>query len=465
MSLLPSLLRAIVTVDGTALVLQAGEKPYVTSAAGAIDLASGGMTQEAVSDVIGQVLPPESQSVLTQFGAVQHRLGEMPDFPGERFDVIATNEGTQLGVEIRREMAGREPDSSPALKPAATRASRQVDEPALPAQKSRPADSTHNNISTSVRPAPARRTEDADLLERLLHVMVTEGATALHLMSAMPPWVRIDDELQVVAGVPPVTATQIDAMLRRAPDSGASGNEDGREWFWEFPELGRMRCTSFRDHRGQGLVLRSVQTRPPTSRQLGLSRDVEALSVCAEGLIIVAAPHMNGARAVVAALVDLINRTRRVHVISVEREITVIHESEASLVSQRESGWSVERALELSRAALREQPDVLVLESAPHADLLSLAVDAAASGLLVLCAVRGGGVSDVLESLVGLYPPTQRQKLQMALSRSLVGIVAERPEPAGGSGPTERELLSNGPESACLIAEGRFGSLGRPDRR
>src|SRR3954468_15122419 len=102
MSLIPSLLRAIVTVGGEALVLQAGEKPYVSSAAGPIDLAGGGMSADAIADVISQLLPPNSQTVLTQFGAVQHDLGDIADFPGEHFRVVATNEGTTLGLEIRR---------------------------------------------------------------------------------------------------------------------------------------------------------------------------------------------------------------------------------------------------------------------------------------------------------------------------------------------------------------------------
>ena len=98
MSLVPALLRAIVLVDGDSLVLHAGEAPYVTSSSGQVDLAVEGLSSIAVADVIGHVLPIESQHVLTQFGAVQYELENLPEFPGERFNVVATSEGV-LGVE------------------------------------------------------------------------------------------------------------------------------------------------------------------------------------------------------------------------------------------------------------------------------------------------------------------------------------------------------------------------------
>src|SRR5215813_339402 len=101
MSLVPSLLQAILKVDGEALVMHAGEKPYVVAPAGQIELASRGLTLEAVDGIVGQLLPPELQKALDEFGAVQYELPAAPEFPREHFTVVAARGGDDLWVEIR----------------------------------------------------------------------------------------------------------------------------------------------------------------------------------------------------------------------------------------------------------------------------------------------------------------------------------------------------------------------------
>src|SRR5881296_4328950 len=102
MSLVPSLLQAILKVDGEALVMHAGEKPYVVAPAGQIELASRGLTLEAVDGIVGQLLPPELQRALDEFGAVQYELPAAPEFPREHFTVVAARGGDDLWTEIRR---------------------------------------------------------------------------------------------------------------------------------------------------------------------------------------------------------------------------------------------------------------------------------------------------------------------------------------------------------------------------
>src|SRR3954468_18189560 len=102
MSLVPSLLQAIVRVDGEALVMHAGDKTYVVSPTGRVDLASRGLTLEAVNGIVSQMLPIELQNALEEFGAVQHELAPMAEFPGERFTVVAARGGDDVWVEIRR---------------------------------------------------------------------------------------------------------------------------------------------------------------------------------------------------------------------------------------------------------------------------------------------------------------------------------------------------------------------------
>src|ERR1700704_2443802 len=126
MSFVPSLLQAIVRLDGEALVMHAGDKPYVVSPTGQVDLANRGLTLEAVNGVVSQLLPIALQDALQEFGAVQYELPAMPQFPGEHFTVVAARGGDDLWTEIRRrrvpdddsvpeEFFGPAPSAAPAV--------------------------------------------------------------------------------------------------------------------------------------------------------------------------------------------------------------------------------------------------------------------------------------------------------------------------------------------------------------
>src|SRR6185436_18837074 len=132
------------------------------------------------------------------------------------------------------------------------------------------------------------------------------------------------------------------------------------EWICEIPDVGRVRCLSFRDHRGTGGVFRMMPVRAITAEQLGLTREIQALAMEPEGVVLVAGPRASGKRTLMSAFVDLINRTRRDHVISLESEINVVHERNGSFVSQREVRGGADEMYTAARAALREDPDVLV---------------------------------------------------------------------------------------------------------
>src|SRR5262249_805052 len=191
-------------------------------------------------------------------------------------------------------------------------------------------------------------------------------------------------------------------LLTLMPERNAEALRTGSasEWICDFPDLGRVRCMSFRDHRGPGGVFRIMPTRAVTSQQLGLSRETHKLATEAEGVVRVGGQGWRGKRTLMAAVVDLINRTRHAHVISIEREINVVHERASSFVSQREAHGGADEMLELAQAALREDPDVVVLESVRSAELMNLALDAAASGRLVICGFPAHNATGAVDGII-----------------------------------------------------------------
>src|SRR4029077_7316619 len=152
------------------------------------------------------------------------------------------------------------------------------------------------------------------------------------------------------------------------------------DWVTDLEGVGRVRCLSFRDHRGFGGVFRMMPVRAVSTEQLGLTREVQSLAIEPEGIVLIAGPRLSGKRTMISAFVDLMNRTRRDHVITIENEINVVHERGTSFISQREVRGNDEDMLSAARAALREDPDVLVIEDLHTGALMNVALEAAAAG-------------------------------------------------------------------------------------
>lgn len=560
MSLVPSLLRAIILIDGEALVLHVGDKPYVLSESGQIDLAPRGLTHDTITAVIAELLPPDLQRALHDLGAAQHEL-DLPDFPGEHFSVVAARGGDDVWVEIRRRFrepaeqaaapeppptephvaagprppmpaasqVGRtdtaaeagetsafwhdrdraarapEPEAEPgeadvharhaptasvAGVPHASASERaseggrsgrieperparviepgrseRIIEPALaqapPSQSAVVLPLTRNPLRPDAPPPLAEQALAG--LDHLLRLAAARGATTLYLSSGARPSIRVDGELQSIDSTPLLGPNDVESLLLTLmPERNAEALRTGAtsEWISDFPDLGRVRCMSFRDHRGPGGVFRIMPIRAVTSQQLGLSREIQELAAEPEGLVIVAGPRASGKRTLASALVDLINRARHAHVISIESEINIVHERASSFISQREAHGGPDDVLDVARGALREDPDVLVLETMRSAELTTLALDAAASGRLVIAGFPAHSATGAIDGIIDLFPPETRRQVQMALAQTLRGVVVQvLLSKSGGGRLAARELLLNSPAVASVIAEGKTSQL------
>jgi twitching motility protein PilT len=299
-------------------------------------------------------------------------------------------------------------------------------------------------------------------LDRLLRVAAARGASTLYLASLARPSMRVDGEIQMLdegaLGPSDVEALLIDLMPERNREALRSGVST--EWICDVPDVGRVRCMTFRDHRGAGGIFRMMPVRAISADQLGLSREIQALAAEPEGLVLVAGPRSSGKSTLISAFVDLINRTRRDHVITIESEIKIVHENRNSLVSQREVRGDAEEMLAVARAAIRENPDVLVIEELRTADIVTVALDAANSGHLVIGALPAHTASGAVDRIIDLYQPEYRRHVQLALAENLRGIVAQiLVRKPGGGRVAAREVLLNTSAVASVIAEGKTSQL------
>jgi len=255
----------------------------------------------------------------------------------------------------------------------------------------------------------------------------------------------------------------ISLLLTLMPDRSHEALRTGSttEWICDIDDIGRVRCMSFSDHRGPGGVFRLMPVRSVSVDQLGLSHEVQSLAIEPEGLVLISGSRSSGKRTLMASLVDLINRTRRDHVITIEREVNIVHERGSSFISQREVRGSDDEVLAAARAALREDPDVLVLEQIRTGLLMNVALEAAASGHLVIGGFSAHNATEAVDRIIDLYAPEYARQVQLALADNLRGVVAQvlLPKISGGGRVAAREVLLNTPAVAGVIAEGKTSQL------
>ena len=300
-------------------------------------------------------------------------------------------------------------------------------------------------------------------LERLLRVSAARGASTLYLSSESRPSVRVDGELQTLDDEPVHAAREVESLLLPlVPERSheALRARGATEWICDIEGVGRVRCMSFHDHRGPGGVFRLMPARSISTEQLGLPRQVQALALEPEGIVLVAGPRSSGKRTLISAFVDLMNRTRRDHVITIEREVNIVHGRGDSFISQREMRGDDEEMLAAARAALREDPDVLVIEDLRTGALMNVALEAAAAGRLVIGGFSAHTATGAIDRIIDSYAPEYRRQAQLALAGSLRGVIVQvLLRKIGGGRLPAREVLLNTPAVSSVIAEGKTSQL------
>jgi twitching motility protein PilT len=311
--------------------------------------------------------------------------------------------------------------------------------------------------------ATARPSAFTTDIERLLHAAAARGASQLFLTSESRPWIRVEGDVRQLESEPAWSRADVErTIIDIVPESGqeAVARGEATEWLSEFADVGRIRCNTFVDHRGPGILLRMVASRAATAEQLGLSRDVQAFATEAQGVVIVGGPRGSGKSTLISALVDLANRQRAEFVITVERQIRFIHDSKAALVSQRESRGGAEDAVAAVRAALREGPDVLVVDDLISSQMVPLLTEAASEGVLVLASIAASSTTDAIGQFVELAPAEMRGTVQKQLAESFRGAIAQLLVKKTGGGMTAvREVMLATAPVARAIGEGQLNQL------
>ncbi|HEV3486846.1 MAG TPA: ATPase, T2SS/T4P/T4SS family, partial [Vicinamibacterales bacterium] len=229
-----------------------------------------------------------------------------------------------------------------------------------------------------VRPETPAQLPMASLapLEHMLRIAAARGASTVYVVAQSKPMIRVDGEISVLESEATFSTADVErVVMDLAPAARGRDVAAGPvEWMSDVAEVGRVRCVTFRDHRGPGVIFRMIPPRAISADQLGLTAEVQSLCAMPDGLVLVAGARASGKSTLLSAFVDLINRTRSDHVITIESQIGFVHESRRAFVSQREVRGDAEAAAAAVRSAFREDPDVLVIEDLRTAEIVSVAI-------------------------------------------------------------------------------------------
>ncbi len=300
-------------------------------------------------------------------------------------------------------------------------------------------------------------------LDAFFKKMVELEASDLHLTTGVTPYFRLHGEMLPVAGAKEWTAEQMRAILFEiAPEQNQKqfDAEHDTDFAYEIEGLARFRANFFMDRFGPGAVFRLIPTDILTAEQLNLPSAITDLCYLSKGLVLVTGPTGSGKSTTLAAMMDLVNKTRSDHIITIEDPIEFVHQTKKCLVHQREVGRHTDSFKRALRAALREDPDIILVGELRDLETIEIAIETAETGHLVFGTLHTTTAASTVDRIIDQFPADRQAQIRTMLSGSLKGVIAQtlcKKKPKGRIAALE--ILLGTPAVAALVREGKTHQL------
>ena len=297
-----------------------------------------------------------------------------------------------------------------------------------------------------------------------LEALVAAKGSDLHLKVGSPPRMRVDGRLVVLDG-PNLTPDTAEELLRDLirPDLHQQFQKTNEADFaYSLPGVGRFRVNAFRQRGSVGMVLRRVQEGAMSIGELGLPPVIARLAEQPRGLVLVTGPTGSGKTTTLAAMIDHVNANNAVHIVTIEDPIEVLHADKLGMVNQREVRVDTDDFTIAMRAAMRQDPDVILVGEIRDAETLKTSLAAAETGHLVLSTLHTADAAETVNRCIDLFPPYQQRQVRLSLATALRGIVGQRLVRRAGDGGriAVLEVMVNTGRTAEAIADpDRTGDL------
>lgn len=264
-------------------------------------------------------------------------------------------------------------------------------------------------------------------IDAFLKLMVDTQASDLHLCAGNPPLLRIHGELQRVR-YKVLEDDELREMLYEIASEEIikKFEEEGEvDWGYEIPGLARFRVNYYKQKKGVAAAFRLIPNKIKTIEELGLPSILNRLALLPRGLVLVTGPTGSGKSTTLAAIIDYANRMRYDHIITIEDPIEFVHESKNCLVNQRELGTHTKSFASALRAALREDPDIIMVGEMRDLETISLVLEAALTGHLVFSTLHTIGAAQTISRIVDVFPPEERDQIRVSLAESLRAVISQ----------------------------------------
>jgi len=300
-------------------------------------------------------------------------------------------------------------------------------------------------------------------IDAFLKLVVEQDGSDLHLVSGNPPRIRIYGDVQPVKYRELSVGETGELLMEILPDHARERFEkEGQvDFSYAVPDLARFRVNAFRHSGGIGAVVRVVPSEVQPLGDLSLPVVVSNLCRRRNGFLLITGPTGSGKSTTLGAMVDLINEEREGHIITIEQPVEFVHKNKKCLVSQREVGVHTHSFADALRAAVREDPDVIVVGEMRDLETIRLAVTAAEMGSLVLGTLHTVGAIETVDRIINVFPADEQSYIRSMVSTSLTGAISQALVRRGdGRGRVAAvEILINNAAAANLIREGRVDQL------
>jgi len=301
---------------------------------------------------------------------------------------------------------------------------------------------------------------DTEPIDALFRAMCDLRASDLHLSVGSPPVVRKDGRMQpLTEGAPALTPESLLSLLMPilpAINKKEFHDRHDTDFAYELRGTARFRGNAFMDRRGPGAVFRVIPANILTAEQLGLSQHILNLCHLTKGLVLVTGPTGSGKSTTLCAMVDYINRNRDDHIITIEDPIEFVHENKKCLINQREVRTHTGSFKDALRAALREDPDIILVGEMRDLETIAIAIETAETGHLVFGTLHTTTAASTVDRVIDQFPADRQAQIRVMLSESLKGVIAQTLcRKIGGGRVAGLEVLIATSAISNLIREGK----------
>ncbi|HNG94686.1 MAG TPA: type IV pilus twitching motility protein PilT, partial [Acidobacteriota bacterium] len=310
------------------------------------------------------------------------------------------------------------------------------------------------------RPTGGSRRQGPLEMDKFFQKQLDLKASDLHLSTSAPPMLRLDGDMVVMEGfADSLTAEDTERMLwELMPDKNREefSRRNDTDFAYEYGTIARFRCNIFRDRKGMGGVFRVIPSKILTAETLGLSPEILKLCYLTKGLVVVTGPTGSGKSTTLCAMVDYVNRNRSDHIITIEDPIEFTHENKKCLINQREVHNHTSSFKDALRAALREDPDIVLVGEMRDLETIAIAIETAETGHLVFGTLHTSTAPSTVDRIIDQFPADRQAQIRVMLSESLKGVIAQTLcKKKGGGRIAALEVLIIDSGVSNLIREGK----------